>query len=543
MRFIQYSRKSSEGDERQAHSISDQQSVLARLATDQQLNVVRQLEEAKSAKTPGNRPQFNQMLKLIQDGHADGILCWNLSRLSRNPVDSGHLQWMLQQGTLKCIKTPEREYWPEDNVVVMAVENAVNNQYLIDLRKNIARRQQEKALRGWFPFQPPPGYRTDPISKEIVVDPERFDMLRKAWDLLLSDSYLVPEVLEKLTEWGYRTRKGPGQLGKSLGRSRFYMLFDNPFYYGDFIYRGQQMSGKHQPMVTRAEFEQVQSIIHRKSHRQPRKHSFPFTGLLKCGGCDCMVTAERKVKHYRGTNRTVTYTYYRCVRRLPCSQPAITATDLLNQIQEQLCRITLKPEILDWAETTIRNQLEADPEWSAVKGDLAEKRIAFLEQRNARLLEIRANAEISAEEYQRVRPQYDRELGLARLVAENIRDRRQTAETSLVNVIAFVRNAAPTFSNAPEKTQRQIATMMAESRVLTLGKLSMTLHPLLREFAALEPPKRVQQQKRQRISSSASPLMCSIVDNIVTLLMKEGVSFPSIDSNLQVEESDLVASR
>jgi hypothetical protein len=43
-------------------------------------------------------------------------MCWQLNRLSRNPVDSGALSWMLQQGILKCIQTIDRQYLPDDNV-------------------------------------------------------------------------------------------------------------------------------------------------------------------------------------------------------------------------------------------------------------------------------------------------------------------------------------------------------------------------------------------------------------------------------------------
>src|SRR6202044_3272226 len=100
-------------------SIPDQESVLVKLAVQQNLNVVIKLNEAQSAKMPGTRPVFAQMLSMIMQGQADGILCWHLNRLSRNPVDSGQLAWMLQQGMIKSIKTPEREYRPEDNVVIM----------------------------------------------------------------------------------------------------------------------------------------------------------------------------------------------------------------------------------------------------------------------------------------------------------------------------------------------------------------------------------------------------------------------------------------
>src|SRR5579862_1521908 len=137
MRWIRYSRKSSEGNESQVQSIPDQNAVLDRLANEQGLNVVYKLEEAKSAKRPGIRPFFDEMIRLIETGKADAILCWHLNRLSRNPIDASRVEWLSQEGIIKCIRTPFRDYLPEDNLVIMAVENAGSSQYIKDMKVNI----------------------------------------------------------------------------------------------------------------------------------------------------------------------------------------------------------------------------------------------------------------------------------------------------------------------------------------------------------------------------------------------------------------------
>ena len=535
MRFIQYSRKSSEGDERQVQSIPDQHAALSRLVEQQGLVIVEKFEEAKSAKRPGSRPLFERMIAMLSRGEADGILCWHLNRLSRNPVDSGQISWMLQQGLIKCIKTIEREYRPEDNVVIMAVENAVANQYIIDLRKNVARGQDEKAARGWYPFRPPGGYLINPITREVEIDPERFHLLRQAWDLMLTSSHLVPEILEKLQSWGYRTRRSHGKSGSPIWRSSLYQIFDNPFYYGEFDYKGKRIMGRHQPMVTRAEFDQVQSILHRKTHIQPKKHSFSFTGLIRCGGCGCLVTAEKKVKHYPSTNRTVAYTYYRCTRSKPCSEPCVTEQDVQLQIQDQLNLITVDPAALDWAEAAIRRAVETGGALAEVEQNY-KRHMAGLEARLSRLLDMRLQEEISAEEFQSARDAAERELSNTKSALDRFRDRSSTIESTIGNMFGFLRKAGESFAPAPEKLKRQIATLLAESYLLTLGKLEVDLHPLLRDFATLEPPKKSKQQDRKAPSVARNPKLWSVVDNIVTLLRETDAAFPHIDFEQQVED-------
>jgi DNA invertase Pin-like site-specific DNA recombinase len=50
------------------------------------------------------------MIQRIKKGEAKGIVTWKLDRLSRNPIDSGTIQYMLQTGELANILTSDRIY-------------------------------------------------------------------------------------------------------------------------------------------------------------------------------------------------------------------------------------------------------------------------------------------------------------------------------------------------------------------------------------------------------------------------------------------------
>ena len=84
--YILYARKSSESEDRQIQSIDDQVNRLEDLATELNLDIKKKYTEAKSAKKPNNRPIFDEMIERIEKGEADGILCWQINRLSRNPI-------------------------------------------------------------------------------------------------------------------------------------------------------------------------------------------------------------------------------------------------------------------------------------------------------------------------------------------------------------------------------------------------------------------------------------------------------------------------
>src|SRR3989344_6237731 len=135
MSYFLYARKSTDIDDKQVLSIESQLSELRTLAKREGLEIVAEFTEKRTAKFPG-RPIFNDMMNRIQTGEAQGIICWKLDRLARNPVDDGLVSWLLQQATIERIATPERSYYPADNVLLMSVEFGMAHQYIRDLAVN-----------------------------------------------------------------------------------------------------------------------------------------------------------------------------------------------------------------------------------------------------------------------------------------------------------------------------------------------------------------------------------------------------------------------
>jgi DNA invertase Pin-like site-specific DNA recombinase len=78
-KFYLYARKSTDDEDRQVLSIESQINELREYAKKENLEVVDEFTEAKSAKEP-DRPIFSFMLKQIEAGLADGILAWHPDR-------------------------------------------------------------------------------------------------------------------------------------------------------------------------------------------------------------------------------------------------------------------------------------------------------------------------------------------------------------------------------------------------------------------------------------------------------------------------------
>jgi len=303
--YFLYARKSTDTEDRQVLSIAAQLSELRAFAKRENLHIVETFVEKQSAKVPG-RPIFSDMLARIEKGEAQGIICWKLDRLARNPIDGGQISWFLQRGIIQHIQTNDRGYLPADNVLMMSVEFGMANQYILDLSANTKRGQREKVRRGDYPGIAPLGYLNDVRIKKVVVDRKRSKIVRQAFEMYSQGDQRLEDIAAFFAENGITAKSK-----KPLHLSRVSFILSNPFYCGLFRYSGELHEGKHEQIIPKKLFDKVQEVLQQRTHihRQPQNDPRPFCGLIRCGTCGMAITAERKTKHQKTatpTNMSIT---------------------------------------------------------------------------------------------------------------------------------------------------------------------------------------------------------------------------------------------
>ena len=420
IKYFIYARKSTESDERQVQSIDDQISTMTRVARDVGLTILDTLHESKSAKEPYGRVVFEKMLERIEKGEAKGILAWKIDRLSRNPIDSARLQWMLQKEVIQSIQTDGREYKSEDNALILSVESSMANQFIRDLSKNVMRGLKSKMDKGWMPAKAPPGYLNTKTENKgenyIIIDPERFALVRKAWDLMLTGNYLPRQILEKLNnEWGYRSRTTKRMVGGPMGRTTIYDIFSNVFYAGIIPYMKAYTEGKHQSMITLEEFDRVQILLGRKGKPRPSHHKYSYTGEIRCGECGGVVSATFKQKIIKKTNTLKDYYLYYCVHArkgtAPCSQRQYTNAEKLDvQIEKEIEKFTILPEFKDWALAILNEQNDAEIMDRTKIYDAQQKVVNDAQRQLDNLTQLRLREMIDDEEYTKEKTRLKNEL-------------------------------------------------------------------------------------------------------------------------------------
>ena len=299
MKYILYCRKSSEDKGKQVLSLESQVNEMKKLASNLGLEIVKTYTESKSAKKPENRPLFSDMIKFIKKNKEGsfGILCWKIDRLSRNPIDSAIIQWLLQQNQLKIIQTIDRQYLPSDNVLLFNVESGMANQYILDLSRNVKRGILTKLEKGGWPNLAPLGYLNDGKGG-ILIDKERARYIKKIFTMYATGDKSVKEIADTLFKEGFRSRRG-----YKYHKSKIHNILSNPFYYGIMQKYDKEYLGNHKPIISKNLFNSVQDILNKKAHSKKQKLHFTYRGVLKCNSCGCVLTAtKKKGKH----------TYYYC---------------------------------------------------------------------------------------------------------------------------------------------------------------------------------------------------------------------------------------
>ncbi|MFA6944277.1 MAG: recombinase family protein [Pedobacter sp.] len=382
-KYFIYCRKSSEQEDRQMLSLESQERELRKVAEESRLHVVAIYKESGSAHVIG-RNYFNEMLRRIENGEANGLIVWDESRIARNSLDGGKVIYMIDLGEIVEIRKPGKIYVNSpDDKSWLALCFMMSKKESDDKGRNVKNALKTKAEKGYLPSGAKAGYMNDKYAekgnKKLFPDPERFPLIRKVWDVMLMGTCSPMQAIRALNDWGYRTPKHKKIGGKPMTRSQIYKTLTDPFYYGEFEYpekSGNWYKGKYTPMITKEEFDRVQIYLGNKGRPRPKTHEFDYTGLLQCGECGAMITAEEKYQvicshckyKFASLNKVACphcqtlitdmenptrlhYIYYHCTKRKKgkCNQKGIRIEKFEKQFDTLLERIQISEGFKNWA--------------------------------------------------------------------------------------------------------------------------------------------------------------------------------------------------
>jgi site-specific DNA recombinase len=473
--FIIYCRKSTDSEDKQLQSIEDQRNILTALAKERNLPILQVFHEEKSAKAPG-RPIYNQMMSLIKSrGDIKGIICWKLNRLSRNPVDSGGLQWLIQSKVIEEIVTPSKIYLDADSDFTMSIEGAQANKFIRDLREDTIRGINSKIEKGWAPTLAPTGYRNTIEKpkglKEIEPHPIYFPLVKELFRLALTGMYSIEALGIEAQRLGIIS-----PMGKLRHKNNIYKLLTNPFYCGRFLYNGVLYIGKHERMLTDQEFDLVQR--HLSNRAKPRHNQYASTGFIQCS-CGYMIIGSTRKKVY-SSGKVTNFIYLRCSQRGKCEELPINADELNEQVKQFLNTIKLSPRLVKWTIEQLNKSSEEQIVTKQAKTQALNKNLENVNKKIQNLFNLRINPDnedgslITPDEYKTMRQ---------KLLVEKDSIEQELFKTDqliddwmdvAINVFDFATKALDKWENGTLEEKRTILNVIGVKLVLKNKKLEIT---------------------------------------------------------------------
>lgn len=368
LRYAVYIRKSTEEAERQVLSLDSQRDKIVERFGD--LNIVTWIEpESKSAFEPDKRPLFKELLAMVDAGKIDSIIAWHPDRLSRNEVDASAITWRIRQGKIKDLKFASGfsfDNTPE-SMMMLQMTMSQSQYFSAKLSKDVKRGNATKRQQGGLTGIAPAGYLNERIKVSgggrgqatVVKDPERFDLIRKAFDLFLTGEYSV-QALRKIMnkEWGYQTPNTKRKGDRTISRSSLYNILRNVRYAGlvpDPFNPEKFYDANFPAMITQDEYDRVQTLLGDKG--KPRLAStkqFALRGFIRCAACGLTITAEHKIKIQKNGNRHE-YTYYHCTgKNKECTQKSMREEKLWAMLLDLMNSYELHPKMYEWTMEALR---------------------------------------------------------------------------------------------------------------------------------------------------------------------------------------------
>ncbi|MBX3177724.1 MAG: recombinase family protein [Candidatus Hydrogenedentes bacterium] len=417
-------------------SLEEQRAAISDYAQKHDLQIVRWFEERLTAAKRG-RPIFNQMVKLIRQGDANGLVIHAIDRGVRNLWDWASLGELLDEGKDVRFVRDSVDLQGRGGRLAADIQAVVAADYVRNLKEETLKGFYGRLKQGYYPLKAPLGYLDHGSGQLKTICPVKGPLVRQAFERYASGKFTLGTLAEELYYLGLRN--GWGSKFSDNGLSA---ILNNPFYVGLIRIRktNEMFTGAHEALVSKSLYDRVQSVLHGRTQKRVRKHDFLYRGLLKCSECERYLVGERQRGHV----------YYRCHQKheSPC---CFTETQVTESIQRLLG--SLKPTDIATLSATedFENHQTVQPDRAALEAQLDK-----VTRRLGRLAEIFHEGSIDADLYRSRQHAYllekvGLEERLKRLVSQDAR--QTTARNNLLT-------RAKDFAALSRSEQREVARIL-----------------------------------------------------------------------------------
>ena len=323
-----YCRLSNEDElDGESNSIKNQRDILERYAKENNLNVYGVYIDDGFSGTNFDRPDFQRMIKDIENKKVNMVIVKDTSRLGRDYIEFGnYIERIFPQNQIRVVCILENYDSEIDNGVAdtLPFRAVMNDMYAKETSKKIKATKRKNAEQGLFMGRYAPfGYDKDPNDKhKLIINEECAKIVRKIFDLYLAGNSAL-QITYILEEEKIPT---PSQMMKMDKQStRWYRevicrILQNEIYIGNMVqckkrkinYKLKKsidlpkeewviVENTHEPIIDKEKFYAVQETM--KSRESTRKKTLDLLlrGLVVCKECGkkMSTTVDSRGNHTR----------------------------------------------------------------------------------------------------------------------------------------------------------------------------------------------------------------------------------------------------
>lgn len=407
-----YLRVSSKEQKEEGYSIPAQRKLLLDFARANGFKVVKEYEDNETAKSAG-RANFGEMIEFIkQNKDVEVILVEKTDRLYRNFKDYvtiddlGVTVYLVKESEILGKNSTSHQKFIHGIKVLMA-KNFIDN-----LSEETKKGMLAKAESGVYPNgMLPVGYKLANVGDNSypVVDEANKDLAIQIFELYASGQYSLDSLIKKIKDEGlFNPESFPSSSRmKVITKSTLYRILHNPFYYGDFLWKGKLYHGNHTPLISKQLWDKVQGKLLSYHEGAPvYKYNsliFAFKGLLTCGECGRSITAERKTK-LSGRK----YVFYHCTKfNRKCEQGYTNEEKIDQQMLAELSKLNMPQKAIDYVTNGLKQSLNLKRNTEDKAKQNLEEQKQKLENRMSVLYEDRLDRTITKDFYDRKSAEYE----------------------------------------------------------------------------------------------------------------------------------------
>ena len=354
--------KEDEDKKEESQSVTNQKSLISNFIKENKLNLVGTYIDDGVSGTTFDRPEFNKMIKDINNKKINMVVTKDLSRLGRDYIQTGYyLEKFFPENRIRYISLLDGidtgiESTTNDITPFKAI---MNDMYAKDISKKITSVKRDKQKKGLFiGGKPAYGYKKHPTEKnKIVIDEKVAPNVRRAFKLAL-DGVSGRKIATIFTDEDIPT---PAEYANTIYRitpsthywkSEFIQtMLRNEVYIGNMVqgkkrkvnYKSKKemsipkeqwiiVKNTHEPIIDEKIFYEVQMLLEKKVSTRTRTYDYLLKGLVYCHECEYLMGVG---KRHLATVGDVLYfrcrTHIRNTKYSKCSCHSMRE-DLVNKI-------------------------------------------------------------------------------------------------------------------------------------------------------------------------------------------------------------------